>query len=245
MMRKQRLPRILPKWIKERIDVHIYKLNRFLQDAGENTPKNSIVLDAGAGEGRFKYLFSHTRYIGLDFAIGDNTWNYLDLDIIADLGNLPFSENIINIAICTQVLEHVPNPFEVISEIFRVLKPGGYFYLSVPQSWHQHQKPYDYYRYTSYGISYILEKTKFSIKKIEPMGGYFWLLSYKLQNIIYWTFSRSKIGRSWYTWPVRAMMGLFFQLIFPLILFYLDALDSNKDETLGHLCIAYKPLITN
>jgi hypothetical protein len=120
-----------------------------------------------------------------------------------------------------------------------VLKPGGIFFLSAPQSWHQHQKPHDYYRYTSFGLRYLVEESGMEIRSIEPMGGYFWFLSFQLQNINYWLFLSGMKGRRW-TWPLRALFGLTFQLILPLILFYLDPLDRVQDETFGHLCIAVK-----
>jgi hypothetical protein len=47
-------------------------------------------------------------------------------------------------------------------------------------------------------------------------------------------------GRRW-TWPIRALFGVVFQLFVPLILYYLDRLDRQKDETFGYVCIAIKP----
>jgi ubiquinone/menaquinone biosynthesis C-methylase UbiE len=154
---------------------------------------------------------------------------------------MPFSGMTFDAAVCTQVLEHVPEPQQVVNEIVRVLKPGGVFFLSAPQSWHQHQKPYDYYRYTSFGLRYILEKSGLDVRSIEPLGGYFWFLSFQLQNSVYWTFSFRDQKYRWLTFPIRALMALFFQIIAPLILFYLDGLDPVKDETFGYFCIASKP----
>lgn len=234
-----RLPSLLPYWVQERIEVNVYKLNRFMSWASTQIPTGATVLDAGSGEGRFRPLFSHTRYFGVDLAIGDVNWDYKSLHILADLINQPFSSQTFDAVICTQVLEHVREPQKVLNEISRVLKPGGSLYLSAPQSWHQHQKPHDYYRYTSFGLQHLLENSQLHIKSIEPMGGYFWFLSFQIQNIIYWTFYDKR--RSWITWPLRAGMGFVFQLVLPLILFYLDELDPIKDETLGYVCVATKP----
>jgi hypothetical protein len=60
-----------------------------------------------------------------------------------------------------------------------------------------------------------------------------------LQNINYWLFPRTMKRRGW-TWPLRALFGLVFQLVIPLFLYYLDPLDKQKDETFGYLCIAVK-----
>lgn len=236
---RERLPRYLPGWVKERVEVNVYLLNRFMQWAGAQIPAGARLLDAGSGEGRFRSLFEHTRYTGVDLTVGDEAWNYAGLDAVSDLVDLPFGQDTFDAAVCTQVLEHVPQPGRVLGEIARVLKPGGRLYLSAPQSWHQHQKPYDFYRYTSFGLRYLLENSGLQVESVRPLGGYFWYLSFQLQNMVYWTFSQRP--KRWYTWPLRAGLGLVFQLAIPLALFYMDRLDPVKDETFGHVVVAVKP----
>ena len=238
---QDRLPRFLPNWFRDRIEVNVYKLNRFMRWVSTQVPKGALVLDAGSGEGRFSHLFSHTRYFGVDLAVGDSDWDYSNLHVITNLAQLPFPRHTYDAVICTQVLEHVPDPQSILNEISRVLKVGGYLYLTAPQSWHQHQKPHDYYRYTSFGLQYLIENSKLQVETIEPMGGYFWYLSFQLQNLVHWIFYNRP--RTALNWPVRAGLGLIFQLLLPMILFYLDDLDSIKDETFGYLCVATKPQI--
>jgi SAM-dependent methyltransferase len=211
-----------------------------MAQAGQSVPAGALVLDAGAGQGRFKEEFSHTRYVGVDLAVGDVEWDFSGLDVISDLVALPFTRGTFDAAACNQVLEHVNEPLQVLREIRRTLKPGGRLFLSAPQSWHQHQKPHDYYRYTSYGMRYLVEKAGLKVETLEPMGGYFWFLSFQLQNINYWLFPRGMPGRRW-TWPLRALNGVVFQLFLPLLLFYLDRFDRVKDETFGYVCTAVKP----
>ncbi|MFQ6100896.1 MAG: class I SAM-dependent methyltransferase [Anaerolineae bacterium] len=237
--RLERLPRYIPQWIKRRVEVNVYHLYDFVEKAGASLTPEARVLDAGAGQGRFKPEFSHTRYVGVDLAVGDAAWDYSGLDVISDLVRLPFDQGTFDAAVCAQVLEHVAEPLQVLREISRVLKPGGRLFLSAPQSWHQHQKPYDYYRYTSFGLHHLAEQAGLRIEFIQPMGGYFWFLSFQLQNINHWVFPQGMRGRRW-TWPLRALFGLIFQLVVPLILFYLDPLDRIKDETLGYVCTAIK-----
>lgn len=242
MNKNERLPRYLPPWLKERIEVNVYKLNYFMRKSGSQIPQDALLLDAGAGEGRFKSYFSHTRYVGVDLAIGDTQWDYSGLDAISNLEALPFPPETFDATVCTQVLEHVPEPQQVVNEISRVLKPGGTFLLSAPQSWHQHQKPHDYYRYTSFGLRHILEKSGLQVESIEPLGGYFWFLSFQLQNSVYWVFSFRDQKYRWLTLPIRALMALLFQIIAPFFLYFLDNLDPVKDETFGHVCVALKPI---
>ena len=238
---RERLPRYIPQWIKRRVEVNVYRRYEFMEKAGASLAPAARVLDAGAGEGPFKPEFAHTRYVGVDLAIGDAVLNYGNLDAISDLVYLPFGQDTFDAVICTQVLEHVPEPSQVLQEICRVLKPEGQLFLTVPQSWHQHQKPHDYYRYTSFGLRYLMERAGLQVQSIQNMGGYFWFISFQLQNINFWLFPRGMRGRRW-TWPLRALFGLIFQLIVPLVLFYLDPLDRIKDETFGYMCTAIKPV---
>lgn len=238
--RNERLPRGVPEWIRRRVEIDLYVIRDFVRQAGASLPPGAWVLDAGAGEGYYKPDFTHTRYVGIDLAVGDARWDYGNLDAIGDLARLPFGSNTFDAALCTQVLEHVPEPLGVLEEIRRVLKPGGQVFVSAPQSWHQHQKPHDFYRYTSFGLCYLMERAGLVIQSMRPMGGYFWFLSYQLQNVNYWLFPRGMRGRRW-TWPLRALFGLIFQIATPLALFYLDPLDRVKDETFGYLCVAAKP----
>ena len=82
---RERLPRRLPRWIRERVEVNVYLLNRFMRWAGSQVPAGARLLDAGSGEGRFRSLFEHTRYTGVDLAVGDQAWNYAGLDAVSDL----------------------------------------------------------------------------------------------------------------------------------------------------------------
>jgi SAM-dependent methyltransferase len=238
--RRERLPSYVPQWIQRRVEVNVYELYEFVEEIGASLTPEDRVLDAGAGQGRFRPELKHTRYVSVDLAVGDAKWDYDNLDAICDLVHLPFGRVSFDAATCFQVLEHVPDPLSVLEEISRVLKPGGHLFLSAPQSWHQHQTPHDYYRYTSFGLQYLIEQSGMVLESAQPMGGYFWFLSFQLQNINYWLFPRGMPGRIW-TWPLRALFGFLFQLVIPLFLFYLDPLDRIKDETFGHICVATKP----
>jgi SAM-dependent methyltransferase len=69
------------------------------------------------------------------------------------------------------VLEHVFNPDDFLNEVNRVLKPSGKLLLTVPFVWDEHEQPYDYARYSSFGLRSLLEKHGFSIVKHEKVGG--------------------------------------------------------------------------
>lgn len=241
----QRKLDMLPQWMRTRIEVNWYESQRLLEQARAQTPPGALVLDAGSGQGRYKAYFDHARYVGVDLAVGDATWDYSGLDAQGDLRELPFPDDSFDAAVCIQTLEHVNDPFQVTSEIGRVLKPGGRYYLSAPMMWHQHQKPHDFFRYTSFGFQHLLEQSGMRVLEMRPMGGYFWFLSFNLQMLHFWLFPR--IEKRWQWWlqlPFQAVVQTVFFVLLPLLLFYMDRLDQVKDHTMGWVCVAEKLPVT-
>lgn len=177
---RERALRFLPEWVRKRIEVNVFRLFDFMKEKGRHHGSDDLILDAGAGEGRFYPEFVHTRYVAVDLAVGDAHWDYSRLDGVSELVRLPFPENTFDGVLCTQVLEHVPEPYLVLQELNRVLKPGARLYLSCPQSRYQHQKPYDFFRCTAFGLHYLLNKAGFHILELASKGGYFWFLSFQL-----------------------------------------------------------------
>ena len=100
------------------------------------------ILDAGAGQSQYKYIFKRHKYFSIDTAIGEEKWDYSNLDIIGDICNIPIKDNVYDVIISTQVLEHVKEPEKLIKESYRVLKRGGSLYMSAPQGWGVHQAPH-------------------------------------------------------------------------------------------------------
>jgi hypothetical protein len=123
----------------------------------------------------------------------------------------------------------VSEPGRVLREIARVLAPGGSLLLIVPQEWEVHQAPHDYYRYTRYGVRYLLGQAGFTDVHVYPCGGYFRLLSRRLLSGL--QFFRG-------AWILPAAL-----LLAPpaLLLPLLDSLDRDRNFTLGYICTARKP----
>ncbi|MBL0340959.1 MAG: class I SAM-dependent methyltransferase [Bacteroidetes bacterium] len=92
------------------------------------------------------------------------------VDIIYDGINIPFPDNEFDIIFCTEVMEHVPNPEHFLSEINRVLQSGGVLIMTTPFMVQLHEEPYDFYRYTKYGIQHLLNKSGFEVKNIVAFG---------------------------------------------------------------------------
>jgi SAM-dependent methyltransferase len=224
---------LVPRGLYKRLDPFEASIETFVRSVASETKPGTRVLDAGAGECRFKPLFAHTEYVGLDFAQGDASWDYKGLDLIGRLEELPFPNASFDHVLSVVVLEHTPQPGRVIEEFRRVLKPGGMVHLVVPHMWEEHQKPYDFFRFTSAGIRYLMQSAGIRIRKIHPVGGFFWQLGRRLMGVLAFT----QRGWRWLLFPILAPV---FGLVLPLCCYYLDTLDEDRAYTLGFIAEGWK-----
>ncbi len=125
------------------------------------------LLDAGAGRGAYRDLLHDyvDEYIGLDVTASKAT------TAVGDAQKLPFASESFDTVFCSQVLEHVPEPWKALAEMRRVLKPGGHLILTVPHLSWLHNEPYDFYRYTVHGLRFLLNQAGFEELVIRPAGG--------------------------------------------------------------------------
>jgi SAM-dependent methyltransferase len=228
--------------MRRRIEVNVFDQVKMMEEAQQIFRHESVVLDAGAGEGRYRRYLDHTHYVAVDYGVGDETWDYAQLDCITDLHHLPLADGAFDGVVCTQVLEHVRHPEEVIRELARTLRPGGHLFLSAPQGWHQHQKPHDYFRFTSFALDSMFRQANLVPQYIRPMGGYFWALSYELQMMHYWLFPPLETGhkRGFFGLLGSLVVRSLFLFLLPLPLYYLDRLDRIKDKSMGYVCHCLK-----
>jgi SAM-dependent methyltransferase len=84
---------------------------------------------------------------------------------------LPFGSAVFDGAICTEVLEHVPDDRALLTELARVLRPGGVLVVTVPFMFRYHPDPADYRRYTPDGLAAALERAGFSVDTATGLGG--------------------------------------------------------------------------
>lgn len=133
--------------------------------------KEQTWLDVGCGERPYSALFSATGYIGLDVQASGRPSAMKRPDVTYDGERLPVKQGSVDGIICTQVLEHVAQPERFISELARVLREGGWLVLSAPLFWQEHEVPYDFFRYTSYGMKALLELSGFEVIEIRKSSG--------------------------------------------------------------------------
>jgi len=222
----------LPGWLRR----YVLHFEAALEDAvarfAQTLPEGARVLDAGAGECPHARYFTRQRYFGADLAIGDGAWDYSRLDALTDLTCLPFRSGSFDAAIHIVTLEHVREPGSVLREIARTLAPHGALLVVAPHEWEVHQAPHDYYRYTRYGLAYLLERAGMSEIQIHPVGGYFRLLARRLLNGLQF-FSG---GLRWIGFLPAALLLVPPALLVPC----LDFLDRERNFTLGYICTAKK-----
>ena len=142
------------------------------------------LLDVGVGERPHGKLFEGkvSRYIGLEYPpMADNLspgiWTMLErvrgiIDVWGDGGALPFRDSSFDTLMALEVLEHVPQPDQLVQDFVRVLKPGGKLLVTVFFAAPLHQLPFDYQRFTEPGIRALLERAGLVVEVLEPRGNF-------------------------------------------------------------------------
>ena len=168
--------------------------DEWLRATLQKIPANSRILDAGAGELKYKLLCSHLNYVSQDFAQytgqGDGrgmqtgAWDQTKLDIVSDITKIPESDGSFDAVMCIEVLEHVPHPVDALRELSRLLKAGGYLIVTTPFCAITHMAPYFYQTgYSRYFYEYWLEKFNFEIVDLQHNGNYFEYLAQEVRRI--------------------------------------------------------------
>jgi SAM-dependent methyltransferase len=163
----------LDQWLTDRKLAHTFSLPLYQLHAHTLSLVEAYAsgrcLDAGSGRSPWRpYLDAQ----GLEVFSLDVEERSGETDIVADLQDMPeVLDASFGTVLCTQVLEHLPRPWDALAEIGRVLEPDGYLILSVPHLSMLHEVPHDYYRYTRYGITSLLEGQGFKVQQISESGG--------------------------------------------------------------------------
>ena len=156
---------------RHHLETEIRKFSRGL-------PANSLVLDAGAGDCCYGTLFPQHRYESTDFAQVEKS--YGKLTYVCDLRYIPVEAERFDAVICTQVLAHLPEPSAALREMVRVLKPSGRLLLTAPLFFQENEIPYDFYRYTQFGLRYLIEGAGLTVELLDWLEGYCGMLAYQM-----------------------------------------------------------------
>jgi SAM-dependent methyltransferase len=148
------------------------------------------LLDVGCGSRPYRALFKVERYVGMEID-SEFTRHSGMADVLYDGSRFPFADGEFQSVLCNQVLEHVFNPEEFLSEMRRVLCADGQLLLTVPFVWDEHEQPHDYARYSSFGLKALLERNGFVVIQHKKLLDNFSLI-FQLVNAYLYKVTRTR-----------------------------------------------------
>jgi SAM-dependent methyltransferase len=207
----------------------IYKNIKFYSDYVKG-----ITLDIGCGSKPYVDLFSTVQYIGIDLEKSGHNHSNSPVDIYYDGTKIPFGNEYFDSVVCFEVLEHVFNPDEFLKEANRVLKKGGSAVFTVPFIWDEHEQPYDFARYSSFGLKHIFEKNGFSVVESRKYLSDLRILSLLTNAYIYKVIRKILPGRIAYLFilPLTSLNNILGSLLY--------ILPHNKDLYYGNIFVLKK-----
>ncbi len=172
---------------------HVFSLPFFLIRNGINKKiallskkLSGNILDFGCGSKPYALYFTHAEnYTGLDIEQSGHLHKNEKIDVYYDGKTIPFENEHFNAVFSSEVFEHVFNLEQVLPEIYRVLKPGGTLLFTCPFAWPEHEVPFDFARYSSYGIKSLLERNGFKVLEQYKTGHFFEVI---MQYFIFYIF---------------------------------------------------------
>ena len=140
------------------------------QSIGEHATGNLIDLGCGKVPLYGTYRDHVSSITCVDWAAPTDGTNHLDsICNLAD--HLPFNDEEFQTVILSDVLEHIPEPQLLWSELARLLSPGGKILMNTPFLHCLHEQPHDYYRFTDHALRRFAEANGFEVVLLEPLGG--------------------------------------------------------------------------
>jgi SAM-dependent methyltransferase len=98
---------------------------------------------------------------------------------VCDLTAVPVEDGRFDLVVLTQVLEHLPEPIAALKEMHRITKPGCKIWASTPLFYEEHEKPYDFFRYTQFSLRRLFSEAGFSDITLKWLEGYWGTVSYE------------------------------------------------------------------
>jgi SAM-dependent methyltransferase len=167
---RYRQEQFFPTWLGVFVNPFYFARSGLAEAMAECAPQlKGRLLDVGCGTKPYRSLFSVDSYVGLDVD-SEVARQRATADFLYDGREFPFETASFDAVVCNQVLEHVFNPDEFVREIVRVLKPRGHLLLTVPFAWDEHEQPFDYARYSSFGLSALLGRHGVEIIVFKKLG---------------------------------------------------------------------------
>ncbi len=200
---------------------------------------HGTLLDVGCGAQPYRELVNpDVRYIGLDTADAKDRFGYEIPDTVYFTGTVwPIDSDSVDAILCTETLEHVLEPMELLNEAARCLHPGGRIILTVPFSARWHFIPFDYWRYTPPSLKYLLERAGFQDVIVYARGNALTVACYK--NMALFIQPLLQPGSGLVGIAARIISVLFLPLVILLALLAQLSLRAQEgDDCLGYTVLA-------
>lgn len=185
-------------------------------------PGGQRILDAGAGELQNRRLCGHLEYVSQDFCqyageaagapadgLQNQAWDTSRIDLVSDITAIPAPDDSFDAILCSEVLEHVPEPARALDEFTRLLKPGGVLILTAPFTSNVHMAPYHYCSgFSKYWYEHHLPQRGFDLKELTANGDWYALLRQEITRL-----GGLERQRGSWLWPFAyayALLGLLY-----------------------------------
>jgi ubiquinone/menaquinone biosynthesis C-methylase UbiE len=165
----------------------------WIESTLKKIPTGNSILDAGAGESQFKKFCNHLQYTSQDFAQYDGTgetglqtgtWDNSKLDIVSDITSIPRPDGSFDAIMCTEVLEHVPDPVAALKEMSRLIKKDGYILITAPFTSLTHFAPYHFASGLSrFFYEHHLKELGYTILDLQLNGNYYEFLGQEVRRL--------------------------------------------------------------
>jgi len=234
----------LQKLLKSSVVYNFNVVNRdvWITEQARLIPDGSRVLDAGSGSCPYRGCFAHCDYKAQDFTSLQggqlSGGEYGEIDYICDIAAIPVNDASFDVILCSEVLEHLPEPIKVIQEFARILKPGGKVIITAPLGSGIHQEPYHFYGgYTPFWYEKFLTEFGFESINVEENAGSLRACGQESMRFIQLSRPFSLAMPIWkeILWaPLWLLLLPFMAIIAPFSSQLLNRYDKDKRFTIGY-----------
>jgi SAM-dependent methyltransferase len=212
-------------------------------DLAELLPRSQgVVLDVGCGAQPYRHLLSpRATYQAIDYSGADRHFGYSMPDTTYYQGDRwPIPDGSVDVILCTETLEHVPEPSVFLDEAFRCVRPGGHLLLTVPFAARWHYIPHDYWRFTPSGLKRVLSAAGFEHVAVFARGNALTVACYKVMALMLPLLIPQQKG-----FLKRRLLQACGVLTLPILAVLagigtLSLKGKGGDDCLGYTAVAYK-----
>ena len=211
----------------------VLRLHRRAVAAAAAAYARGRLLDVGCGTRPLLAVFTPwvSHYWGVD--TGRGRYRATPPQAWASALDLPFAAATFDTVYAAQVLEHVPEPARMVTEMARVLRAGGYLILTAPLMWGVHEEPHDYFRFTGHGLAHLAQQAGLRPVVVQALAGY-WVTAGA--RFCHYLAQFEKLGLRWVLAPVYTAVQL--------LALALDRLHRIEGDAWNFLLVAAKPPLT-